>query len=89
METTTKICGKCRRELPVSEFYKASNRKDGYQSVCKECTLEYHRKKAEAERPASTDGGGRGGAGEVHPARAAGGASASRVQVEQLMAGEG
>lgn len=58
METTTKICGKCRRGLPVSEFYKASNRKDGYQSVCKECTLEYHRKKAKAEQQVPTGGGG-------------------------------
>lgn len=60
METTTKICCKCRRELPVSEFYKAKNSKDGYQGVCKECAREYHRKKAKVERPASTDGGGGG-----------------------------
>lgn len=30
----TKICSKCGKELPVSEFYK---RKDGYYANCKAC----------------------------------------------------
>lgn len=33
----TKICIKCGRELPLSEFYKHKGRKDGYFTYCKEC----------------------------------------------------
>lgn len=35
----TKICKKCGRELPLSEFYKNKNCKDGYLNVCKECFI--------------------------------------------------
>jgi len=31
----TKICGKCKREKPITEFY--PHIRDGYQSHCKEC----------------------------------------------------
>lgn len=31
----TKICGKCKQGKPLNEFY--INRRDGYQSYCKEC----------------------------------------------------
>lgn len=41
METTentqTKRCTKCGRELPLSEFSKASKSKDGHFWYCKEC----------------------------------------------------
>ena len=33
----TKICRKCGRELPLSEFHKDKQKKDGYRNVCKEC----------------------------------------------------
>lgn len=39
----TKKCGKCGRVLPVSEFYKQSKSKDGYQYACKHCQDEYKR----------------------------------------------
>lgn len=38
--TTTKTCSKCGRELPLSEFYKKSNTKDGLQYCCKKCQNE-------------------------------------------------
>lgn len=34
----TKKCNKCGRELPLSEFYKSSNAKDGFQRHCKDCS---------------------------------------------------
>ena len=33
----SKICGKCRIEKVIDEFYKHKCHKDGYDSVCKEC----------------------------------------------------
>ena len=33
----TKICSKCRRELPLSEFGKCSARADGLKNQCKDC----------------------------------------------------
>ncbi len=40
----TKICGKCKKEKNVSEFHKNPTKKDGVQSMCKECRKKYHRK---------------------------------------------
>ncbi len=40
-EELTKVCHKCGRELPVSEFYKDKTRKDGLRPYCKECRKEY------------------------------------------------
>lgn len=37
-EIKTKVCHKCGRELPLSEFHKKSSAKDGLQSCCKECS---------------------------------------------------
>lgn len=39
----TKICKRCGRELPLSEFYKAKSCKDGYRNECKECFLQYYK----------------------------------------------
>ena len=44
VHTETKVCSKCKRELPTSEFYKASNAKDGFYGYCKECSREQGRK---------------------------------------------
>lgn len=33
----TKVCKKCGRELPLSEFYKGKTYKDGHKNECKEC----------------------------------------------------
>lgn len=44
VHTETKVCSKCKRELPTSEFYKASNAKDGFYGYCKECSREQVRK---------------------------------------------
>lgn len=41
----TKVCSKCGKEKPVSEFYRRTASKDGLNASCKECT-----KKAAAER---------------------------------------
>lgn len=38
METTgTKHCTRCGRDLPLDEFYKRSDSKDGLQRFCKSC----------------------------------------------------
>ena len=36
-ETGLKICGRCKKELPLSEFYKDKQQKDGLSCYCKEC----------------------------------------------------
>ena len=33
----TKICRKCKKEKPLSEFYKHETSKDGYRGYCREC----------------------------------------------------
>lgn len=35
-----KQCKKCRKELPLENFYKSKYTKDGYRSYCKECDKE-------------------------------------------------
>ena len=37
----TKVCGKCREEKDIAEFY--PHKRDGYQSICKECKRAYDR----------------------------------------------
>ena len=41
---STKVCTKCKRTLPLSEFYRRAASKDGLTCQCKEC-----RKAAEHE----------------------------------------
>lgn len=45
MENTeqTKVCTRCKRELPLSEFYKDKHTKDGYLCWCKACSKEYQK----------------------------------------------
>lgn len=47
----TKVCSHCGRELPVENFNKNKAKKDGLQSVCRECHKEM--------LAARYDGGGR------------------------------
>lgn len=59
----TKICARCKKELPVSEFHRSKNSKDGYQGYCHECDREYRRmRRAEThvsiEQPSSAPSGG-------------------------------
>ena len=51
-DTVTKVCNRCHRILPVSEFNRKASTKDGYQFQCKECQAEmarqlYQRRKEE------------------------------------------
>lgn len=45
----TKVCKKCGRELPSSDFYANSKKKDRFSTYCKECSnvlsVEYARKR--------------------------------------------
>lgn len=44
----TKICAKCKRELPITEFY--THKRDGYKSRCKACLAEDRREYHENNR---------------------------------------
>ena len=50
----TKVCKKCGRELPLSDFYTNSKAKDGYATYCKVCSnaisVEYARKRRERKK---------------------------------------
>lgn len=37
---TTKVCNRCERELPVSEFYRQKLNRDGLFGQCKACVIE-------------------------------------------------
>jgi len=39
MDNCLKVCTKCKKELPVTDFYKESSKKSGYKSHCKQCIL--------------------------------------------------
>ena len=41
----TKICTKCRNELPTKQFYKSASSSDGLQGYCKSCISEYKKSK--------------------------------------------
>lgn len=44
MEENTKVCSKCGRELPLSNFHRQSDSKDGYRYICKECMAAYYKR---------------------------------------------
>ncbi len=48
---TMKRCSKCKKNLPLPEFYKASAHKDGLQGECKNCGPQRHRKYYQSHRP--------------------------------------
>lgn len=41
--TTTKVCSRCGRELPLAQFNKNARNRDGHQSECRQCTSAYMR----------------------------------------------
>lgn len=49
----TKKCTKCKRELPVSEFWKNASKEDGLQDYCKHCGKEYIKNRKTSTSPAS------------------------------------
>ena len=46
----TKVCSKCGRELPLSEFYKDKSRKDGVRYMCKSCRKELRKIRYETHK---------------------------------------
>lgn len=44
-QQATKVCTRCNRELPVSDFYKNKSNSDGRHSYCKSCFNEYYKQK--------------------------------------------
>ena len=51
----TKVCSRCKRELPKTEFHKASRSKDGLYTYCKECNTERLREWREKNRERSRE----------------------------------
>lgn len=49
-EMKTKVCAKCKRELPVTEFHRNKATKDGLQSHCKECAKHYDANKKQQKK---------------------------------------
>lgn len=65
MEEKTKVCMKCGRELPLSEFPRNALSKDGHINTCKTCKASYEkshritiREKARLYDKAVVNGGG-------------------------------
>lgn len=73
----TKKCSKCGRELPVSEFNKNKQAKDGLQCRCKSCQREANREKQ--ERIKKLLGGGKKRAFSLHSKGAYARASQQRL----------
>jgi len=55
----TKVCSRCRRELPLSRFAKRAASRDGLQNYCRQCTAEWaqeHRPRKQRVGPAVAEG---------------------------------
>ena len=48
---TSKLCDRCKQELPVSAFYRKSTSKDGYQHYCKECINRDRKEGRKSKKP--------------------------------------
>lgn len=53
-EKGTKVCSKCKRELPIEMFYKNKSNADGMSCHCKECEQIYSRERCPFGRPSKT-----------------------------------
>ncbi len=53
----TKICYKCKKELPIDNFYKDNSQKDKLGVICKRCIKDYQEKNKDKirTREKSTD----------------------------------
>lgn len=49
----TKICGRCKRELPLSDFSKNRFAADGLHHVCRQCDATYSRQRAAEKKNAT------------------------------------
>lgn len=49
-EKGTKVCSRCRRELPVSEFRKNKRGNDGFNHYCRKCATEYGKEYGKTEK---------------------------------------
>lgn len=49
-----KICSRCKKDKPLSEFYKNKTHKDGYNTVCKRCYTEVEREHWKLEKTKKT-----------------------------------
>ncbi|MBU8732044.1 hypothetical protein KM915_18480 [Cytobacillus oceanisediminis] len=50
MNSTGKLCTKCKEWKPFEEYHKKKTTPDGYQFHCKECVKKYKRKHYESNR---------------------------------------
>lgn len=84
MEEKTKVCRKCGRELPLSEFPRSAKSKDGHINTCKTCKASYEKSYIvsirEKARLYDKIAGGGGGAFYLFPETAHAGTLFSRVQ---------
>ena len=51
----TKLCKKCGRELPTTDFNKCASNKDGLQSYCRECQHEIQKDRTTCLRKIKND----------------------------------
>lgn len=45
-----KVCSKCGRTLPPSEFWQNNSKSDGLQSWCNDCMTEYNKKERKKQK---------------------------------------